>query len=205
MAKDDYTFPRIVVLPEVPVAVQPSRLYCREAGKAPIFTPVQESSGESRIKRSRRREQEATLALIPKPLHEHINSAFPANVCLVATVLPNGFAQVSPRGSTMVYDDEHLALWERGKGSVNASLTDGTKVTIFLRKIALRESGLLPKGGIARFYGTAKIHNSGPVYEEIWKRLIQPEKDRDPQKNGFGVLVKVEHAEDLDGKPLDIK
>ncbi len=195
----------MVVLPEVLVAVHPSRLYCRDAGKAPIFTPVQESSGESRIKRSRRREQEPTLALIPKPLHEHINSAFPANVCLVATVLPKGFAQVSPRGSTMVYDDEHLALWERGKGSVNASLTDGTKVTIFLRKIALRESGLLPKGGIARFYGTAKIHNSGPVYEEIWKRLIQPEKDRDPQKNGFGVLIKVEHAEDLDGKPLDIK
>jgi hypothetical protein len=143
------------VLPEVLVAVHPSRLYCREAGKAPIFTPVQESSGESRVKRSRRREQEPTLALIPKPLHEHINSAFPANVCLVAAVLPNGFAQVSPRGSTMVYDDEQLALWERGKGSVNASLTDGTKVTIFLRKIALRESGLLPKGGIARFYGTA--------------------------------------------------
>ena len=107
------------------------------------------------------------MAIIPKPLHEHINSAFPANVCLVATVLPSGFAQVSPRGSTMVYDDEHLALWERGKGSVNANLTDGTKVTIFLRKIALRESGLLPKGGIARFYGTAKIHHSGPVYEEI--------------------------------------
>jgi len=145
------------------------------------------------------------LALIPKPLHEHINSAFPANVCLVATVLPNGFAQVSPRGSTMVYDDEHLALWERGKGSVNANLTDGTKVTVFMRKVALRESGLLPKGGIARFYGTTKIYNSGPVYEEIWKRLIQPEKDRDPLKKGFGVLIKVERAEDLDGKPLDIK
>jgi hypothetical protein len=145
------------------------------------------------------------LAIIPKPLHEHINTAFPANVCLVATVLPDGFAQVSPRGSTMVYDDEHLALWERGKGSVNASLTDGTKVTIFLRKIALREDSLLPKGGIARFYGTAKIYSSGPVYEEIWKRLVQPEKDRDPQKKGFAVLIKVERAEDLDGKPLDIK
>jgi hypothetical protein len=96
------------------------------------------------------------MAMIPKSLHEHINSAFPANVCLLATVLPNGFAQVSPRGSTMVFDDEHLALWERGKGSVNSSLTDGTKATIFLRNIALRESGLLPKGGIARFYGTAQ-------------------------------------------------
>jgi hypothetical protein len=71
--------------------------------------------------------------------------------------------------------------------------------------VALRESGLLPKGGIARFYGTTKIYNSGPVYEEIWKRLIQPEKDRDPLKKGFGVLIKVERAEDLDGKPLDIK
>ena len=145
------------------------------------------------------------MATIPKALHEHINTAFPANVCLVATVLPNGFAQVSPRGSTMVFDDEHLALWERGKGSTNANLKDGTKVTVFLRKTQLRESGLLPKGGIARFYGTAKIHKSGPVYEEIWTRLILPEKERDPDKKGFGVLITVERAEDLDGRPLELK
>ena len=142
------------------------------------------------------------MATIPKALHEHINSAFPAHVCLVATVLPNGFAQVTPRGSTMVLDDEHLALWERGKGSTNANLANGTKVTVFLRKPALRESGLLPKGGIARFYGIAEIHKSGPVYEEIWTRLVQPEKDRDPEKKGFGVRIKVERAEDLDGQPL---
>jgi uncharacterized protein len=142
------------------------------------------------------------MARIPRALHEHINTAFPAHVCLVATVLPNGFAQVSPRGSTMVFDDEHLALWERGKGSTNANLEDGTKVTVFLRKPPLRESGLLPKGGIARFYGTAKIVRSGPVYEEVWTRLVQPEKDRDPQKQGYAVLIAVERAEDLDGQPL---
>jgi len=142
------------------------------------------------------------VATIPKALHEHINTAFPANVCLVATVLPNGFAQVTPRGSTMVYDDDHLALWERGKGSTNANLHDKTKVTVFLRKPQLRESGLLPKGGIARFYGTAAIHKSGPAYEEVWRRLVQPEKDRDPDKKGFAVLIKVERAEDLDGQPL---
>jgi hypothetical protein len=142
------------------------------------------------------------MAIVPEPLREHINTAFPANVCLVATVLPNGFAQVSPRGSTMVFDDEHLALWERGKGSTNANLKDGTRVTVFLRKPQLRDSGLLPKGGVARFYGIAEIHKSGPVYEEIWRRLIQPEKDRDPAKKGFGVLIKVERAEDLDGQPL---
>jgi hypothetical protein len=147
---------------------------------------------------------ECALAKIPKALHEHINTAFPANVCLVGTVLPSGFAQVSPRGSTMVFDDEHIALWERGKGSTNENLRDGTKVTVFLRKPALRESGLLPKGGIARFYGTATIHRSGAAYEEVWRRLVQPEKDRDPEKKGYAVLIKVERAEDLDGKPLEL-
>ncbi len=142
------------------------------------------------------------MSRIPRALHEHINTAFPANVCLVATVLPSGFAQVSPRGSTMVVDDEHLGLWERGRGSTSATLANGTKLTVFFRKPQLRESGVLPKGGIARFYGTAEIHRSGPVYEEIWRRLVQPEKDRDPDKKGYAVLIGVERAEDLEGKPL---
>jgi uncharacterized protein len=144
------------------------------------------------------------MAVIPKALHEHINTAFPANVCLVATVLPDGFAQVTPRGSTMVYDDDHLALWERGKGSTTGNLRDKTKVTVFFRKPQLRESGLLPKGGIARFYGEAEIQKSGPAYEEVWRRLVQPEKDRDPDKKGFAVLIKVERAEELDGQPLKL-
>ena len=144
------------------------------------------------------------MSRIPRALHEHINTAFPANVCLVATVLPDGFAQVTPRGSTMVYDDEHLALWERGRGSTSAALADGARVTVFFRKPQLRESGLLPRGGIARFYGTAKIHRTGPVYEEVWRRLVQPEKDRDPDRKGFAVLISVQRAEDLGGSPLPL-
>ena len=144
------------------------------------------------------------MGRIPKTLHEHINTAFPANVCLVATVLPNGFAQVTPRGSTMVYDDDHLALWERGKGSTNTNLVNYSKVTMFFRKPQLREAGVLPKGGIARFYGTAEIHRSGAAYEEVWRRLVQPEKDRDPDKKGFAVLIKVERAENLDGQLLTL-
>ena len=144
------------------------------------------------------------MAKIPNVLHEHINTAFPANVCLVGSVLPNGYAQVTPRGGTMVYDDQHIALWERGKGSTSANLTDGTRLTVYFRKPQLREEGVLPKGGIARFYGTAKVHKSGPVYEQVWQRLVQPEKDRDPDKKGFAVLIAVERAEDLDGQPLNL-
>ena len=117
-------------------------------------------------------------------------------------MLPNGFAQITPRGSVMVYDDEHIALWERGKGTTAGSLVDGTAVTLFMRKPALRDAGILPKGGILRLYGRAKLHKSGPVYEEVWKRLIEPEKKNDPDKKGYAVLVAIERAEDLAGQPL---
>jgi uncharacterized protein len=124
------------------------------------------------------------------------------NVCLIATVLPDGFAQVTPRGSTMVFDDEHIALWERGHGSTTENLSDGSRVTIFFRKSSLRGEGILPLGGIARLYGIAAIHKSGPLYDRVWERLIQPEKERDPEQKGFAVIIKIERAEDLFGRPL---
>ncbi len=144
------------------------------------------------------------MVKIPKTLWTHINTAFPNDVCLVATVLPSGYAQITPRGSTLVFDDGHFSLWERGKGSTTANLVDGTKVTIYFRKPQLRTDGILPKGGIARFYGTARLYKSGAIYEEIWTRLIQPEKDRDPDKKGLAVLIEVERAEELDGTPLSV-
>jgi hypothetical protein len=142
------------------------------------------------------------MAKIPKALQPHLNSAFPEHTCLVGSVLPDGYAQITLRGSTMVYDDEHFGLWERGRGTTNANLADGTKVTVFFRKPQLRADGVLPNGGVARFYGTAKSYKSGTVYDEVWRRLVQPEKDRDPEKKGYAVLIAVERAEDLAGKPL---
>ena len=145
------------------------------------------------------------MASIPKVLHEHINTAFSTgNVCLIGTVLSDGYAQVTPRGSTMVFDDEHFATWERGRGSTSGHLSDGSKVTVFFRKPELRQSGVLPRGGIARFYGMAEIHHSGPIYDQIWERLIQPEKNNDPEKKGYGVLIRIERSEDLAGSPLQL-
>ena len=86
------------------------------------------------------------MATIPKTLQPHIDTAFPEHVCLVGSVQPDGYAQITPRGSTMVYDDEHLALWERGKGSTTGSLHDGSKLTVYFRKPQLRADGV-PAGG----------------------------------------------------------
>jgi hypothetical protein len=51
-------------LPDAPVTVRTSRLSCGKAGKARIFTPVWDSSGESRFndRALRSRVSEQTLA-----------------------------------------------------------------------------------------------------------------------------------------------
>jgi hypothetical protein len=146
--------------------------------------------------------KEREVGKIPEVLWEHINTAFPANVCLIGMTLPNGFTQVTPKGSTMVWDSDTMAYWDRGSGTTHDHVKDGTKVTVYFRKGELREAGVLPAGGIARFYGTAKLYDEGPIREEVWDRMVQPEKDRDPDKLGRAVLIQIERAEDLRGDAI---
>jgi hypothetical protein len=42
------------------------------------------------------------------------------------------------------------------------------------------------------------------VYDEVWRRLIEPEKKNDPQKKGYAVLIKTERVEDLNSKPVTL-
>ena len=142
------------------------------------------------------------MAKIPAHLHEHINDAFPKNVILVGTSLDDGYAQISPRGSVLVWDDETIAVWDRGRGRTHDTVQNGTKLTFYYRNLELRQDGTLPKGGIARFYGAAELHLEGDVRDTVYEKMKQPERDRDPDKEGSAVLVKIERAEDLSGDPL---
>jgi hypothetical protein len=142
------------------------------------------------------------MGAIPKKIQPHIDAAFPQHVCLVGSVQPDGYAQITPRGSTQVYDDDHISLWERGRGSTTGATADGTRLMIYYSNYALMQEGVLPIAGIARLYGRAEVHKSGPIYDRVWERLIQPEKDRDPEKKGWAVLIKIERAEDLLGQLL---
>ena len=116
------------------------------------------------------------MGLIPGWLVEAINDAFPKNVCLVGVALDDGFAQISPRGSVIVYDENTLAIWDRGsgrphKGKTTEAVADGTKMTVYYRNVdfgAKGGNGLLPGGGIARFYGSAELHTEdGEVREKV--------------------------------------
>jgi len=138
------------------------------------------------------------MPTIPRKVWPVIDSAFPEHTCLIGTVLGNGFAQITPRGSTQVYDGDHISIWERGRGSTTSLMKDGTKVTVFYFNLGAKD--VLPIGGIVRLYGTASVHKSGPVYDKVWERLIEPEKKSDPEKKGWAVLIKVDRAEDLLGQ-----
>ncbi len=141
------------------------------------------------------------MAKIPRVLWDSINTAFPEHVMLLGTLMPDGYVQISPRGSVVVYDEETLGFWARGHGTSHDNMNEGDKVTLFIRHQGLRE--YLPQGAIARFYGTVSFHEDGPVREAVWDKMIQAERDRDPDKKGYAVLVAVERAETLGHQPLD--
>lgn len=142
------------------------------------------------------------MAVIPENLRPHINAAYPDHTIMVGSVLANGFAQFTPRGSIYVFDDIHFAMWERGHGTTNENLRDGSKLTFVYRNMALRESGVLPRGGIARFFGVAKLIKDDPLRAQIYNSIIKHEQARDAEMKGYGVLIRIEKAEHIDGQPL---
>jgi hypothetical protein len=144
------------------------------------------------------------MSKIPEALHDYINDAFPQNVCLVGTVRPNGYANISPRGSVQIVGGDTLGLWDRGGRASSDALKDGDKLSVYFRDpslsaVARGGNGLLAAGGIARFYGVAELHTKGDAYEQVWNNMVQQERDADPDKKGFAVLIHVDAAEDLRG------
>ena len=123
-------------------------------------------------------------------------------MCLVGVLGEDGFTQINPRGSIVIYNYETLGFWDRWRGRAHDSVADGTKVTVYFRDQAVRE--LLPTGAIARFYGAASTHLDDDARDKVWEMMVQPERDKDPDKKGSAVLVKLERAEDLCPEPPGI-
>ena len=114
--------------------------------------------------------------------------------CLVGTVSKDGQPQISPKGSVMVYDDETLAYWERAKRSGLANLLDNPKIVVYYSHNEKRVRW--------RFYGEARIEESGPIRDDVMSRTVQAELDRDPERQGVAVLIRVDQVGELSGNVL---
>lgn len=120
--------------------------------------------------------------------------------CLVATAGPNG-PNISPKGSMVVFDDDHLAYWERSKKQALENLGQDNRVCVMYSNFKAQRDGVLDSGFL-RFYGTAQLYENGPVHDVIFKLLLPREQTHVGADTGIGVLIKIEHAADVRGKPL---
>jgi predicted pyridoxine 5'-phosphate oxidase superfamily flavin-nucleotide-binding protein len=116
---------------------------------------------------------------------EAINQALAEGTfCVMATQGTDGIPNVGFKGSILVFDEDHLAYWERTHGQHLANLRNnpGAAVLYFSRE----------RGTYLRMYGRAELHEDGPVREQIMARVPEPELARDPEGTGIGVLIRVD-------------
>jgi uncharacterized protein len=120
--------------------------------------------------------------------------------CLVGTAGPDG-PNISPKGSLIVFDDQHLAYWERSKRKALDNLQHDTRVVVMYSNFKAQRDGVLDSGFL-RFYGTAVLHESGAIRDAIFAKLSKREQEHDGADTGVGVLIRIERAQDVRGKPI---
>jgi len=120
-------------------------------------------------------------------------------VCMLATIGENG-PNISPKGSMIVLDDDHLAYWERSKrGALENILKDPRVAVMYSNKAAQERGELNQPGGIFRFYGTAEIHERGEFRDKIRTMLQEREINHEGAEEGFAVVIKLDRAENMRG------
>src|ERR1700744_4938840 len=115
--------------------------------------------------------------------------------CLVATQGPNG-PNISVKGSMVVFDDNHLAYWERSKKGALENLGHDKRVCVMYANFKAQRDGVLDSGFL-RFYGTAELHESGSVHDAIFKLLLPPQQTHVRADTGIGVLIKIGRSGDI--------
>ena len=120
--------------------------------------------------------------------------------CLLASTGPQG-PNITPKGSMIVFDDEHLAYWERSKRAVLDNLGLEPRVCVMYANFKAQRDGVL-ESGFLRFFGSVALHESGPLREKIFSMLLPREQTHAGADTGIGVLIKIEKAIDIRGKPI---
>ena len=114
--------------------------------------------------------------------------------CTVGTVDKDGQPQLSLKGSVMVYDAETLAYWERAKRTALDNVATNPKVTVLYNNMTDRIRW--------RFYGNAEVHEDGAIRDDVMSRTVEAELERDPERTGVAVLIKVNKIAELSGAVL---
>lgn len=141
------------------------------------------------------------MATIKDEWHAAINSSLEDGAaCLVGTVSADGQPQISPKGSVLVHDATTLAFWERSNRTALDNLQNNSRVVVYFRNPGRAEE--LPQGATLRFYGTARIVQSGPERDAVMGKVVERELKADPGRTGAAVIIDVDRITDLRGNDL---
>jgi uncharacterized protein len=113
----------------------------------------------------------------------------------VATVCPDGTPNLSPKGTTAVWDDDHLVFANIRSPGTLANLRQNANVEVNVVDPFVRKG--------YRFKGVASILESGPVYHQ----LIAFYRERGSQVSELIreiVMIQVQTAQPIDSPAYDL-
>ena len=105
-------------------------------------------------------------------------------VPLVATASTDGIPDMAFKASIMVWDADHVAFWERAHGMTLRSMQENPNVCLLYRNAATRQAW--------KMWGVAQLLSDGDIRQAIMDKTIQIELDRDPDRKGIAVLIRID-------------
>jgi predicted pyridoxine 5'-phosphate oxidase superfamily flavin-nucleotide-binding protein len=121
------------------------------------------------------------------------NSAMQGAPMLVASASAEGVPDMAFKGSFMAWDGDHLAFWERVHGTTRRNIEENPHVCVLYRNAEKRL--------IWKFLGDAQVHTDDEVRDGVMARTIKGELDRDPERKGVAVVIRIDRVTQL-GKVL---
>lgn len=128
-------------------------------------------------------------------MKDAVNSALADKVpCILATASPDGKPGVGYRGSVLALDDSSLAYWERTFRQGSDNVSANPHVVVLYRNPVTRQAW--------KFFGQAEVHRDGAVRDEVMAKVVQAEMDRDADRKGVAVVVRLDRVETMGGEVL---
>jgi predicted pyridoxine 5'-phosphate oxidase superfamily flavin-nucleotide-binding protein len=96
------------------------------------------------------------MGIITKEIKEFVNKV---KLGFAATVCPDGTPNLSPKGTTIAWDDEHLAFADIHSPGTIENLQLNPAIEINVVDIFTRKG--------YRFKGVGKVYSDGPIFEKV--------------------------------------
>lgn len=127
--------------------------------------------------------------VLPDEIHERVNAALDEGFPLSMTaVSADSLPVVSFRGSTQTFGDDALAVWVRGEtSSTLAAIAQNPNVAVIYTNMPARKFYI--------FRGQAAVTTDPVDRERIWEGQHDLEKQRDLERTGTAVVIRLESVQ----------